>query len=240
MAFEFETPLILRLRKALGSGLTLTTSLFFLLTAALFGLYIYLFTDSSKALPILAVILAAVCFLAFLTGLITFVSARRREKMLSAAGANFGIFSSLVSLLALIGSYIFFMNESAFFEPIRNILAFFGIHDGVVRLFGSEIFFSVGFFLALFALLFFLSVRKTILNNRPHSALSILLAIYLLAVVIGFVFLAVYFFITSGIKAFSASFINVYYIIVALSVLITLFLTALCGIKYFTSCGGKR
>lgn len=240
MAFEFETPLILRLRKALGSGLTLAASLFFLLTAALFGLYIYLFTDSIASLPILAVILAAVCILAFLTGLITFVTARRREKMLSAAGANFGILSSLVSLGFLIGSYIFFMNESKFFEPIRNILCFFGIHDGVVRLFGSEIFFSVGILLALFALLFFISVRKTILNNRPHSAISILLAIYLLTVVIGFVFLAVYFFITSGVKDFSVSLINVYYIVIAVFVLITLFLTALCGIKYFTSCGGKR
>ena len=104
MAFEFETPLILRLRKALGSGLTLTASLFFLLTAALFGLYIYLFTDSIATLPILAVILAAVCFLAFLTGLITFVSARRREKMLSAAAKTY-----LVSLLASVVYFLRFL-----------------------------------------------------------------------------------------------------------------------------------
>lgn len=240
MAFEFETPLILRLRKALGSGLTLTTSLFFLLTAALFGLYIYLFTDSSKALPILAVILAAVCFLAFLTGLITFVSARRREKMLSTVGANTGIIFSLISFIVLIGSYIFFMYDGNFFAPIGKMVSFFGIQDQAFVLLRSEIFFGVAALFSLLSLGYFWNMRKTILNNRPHRAFSLLISVFSIALVIVFTALAVYSFITVGIENFTPTLTNIYYIVLAVFVLISLFLTGLCGIKYYNSCGGKR
>lgn len=240
MAFEFETPLILRLRKALGSGLSVITSCFYFLTSLLFGFYIYLFTDNLNSLPILAVILTFLSLLPFITGLAVFVGAKHREKMLSTVGANTGIIFSLISFIVLIGSYIFFMYDGNFFAPIGKMVSFFGIQDQAFVLLRSEIFFGVAALFSLLSLGYFWNMRKTILNNRPHRAFSLLISVFSIALVIVFTALAVYSFITVGIENFTPTLTNIYYIVLAVFVLISLFLTGLCGIKYYNSCGGNK
>ncbi len=240
MEFQFETPLILKIRSALGGATVIITSIFYLLSAILFGFYIYGYFGGISNLPILAVTFAVFSLSAFITGIAIFKSAKKKETVLSSGGASFGAIISIISAVVLIALYFVFKSSADVFAPIENTIGVFGIKEGFIYNYRNEIFFILSFVFSLLSFGFFLSLKKTVINNRPHRAFSILLALYSFLIAAAAVGLAVYYFVIGGIDDFEISKTSVFYLTVSVFVILSIFMTGLSAVKYYISCGGEK
>lgn len=232
MEFNFETPLILNLRKMAGKPLTLVLSVFSFLLAAGFGIYLV------KSISIVYAVLAAICLLMSISFLAVFCSLKRCNRTLGGSAFSFGAFVCVLSAAALVAVYVFlndkFLNIVARF--IKNL-------SGIVGMPSFEYYAEVGAVVGIIwfisAFFMFAAAKSTASKNYPHKVCAIFTAIISFVLVAGILAGCITLLAFDGYKYFIIDNSHIYYSVMTVLIFINLLLGGLFALNLVKANGVK-
>lgn len=232
MEYSFETPLINRLRRAFSSPLVLISSLFFLVSAAAYGIYAFV---SVSAIMIL---LSAAALCAFLTGLTAFVSAKRKDRKLPSAPLTFGAAASVVAAAGVIVAFNVFGRSCV--RPTLLFLSSFGLLQTPVGEYSGYIATAAGVVYSIFSFLFLLTAACSVRNNKPHTFFAGAYTAVSLVCACGLLFAAIYGTVMATADGITLTKEFIYTSLTSLFSFASLFTSGLCGVKYIQMSGGGK
>ncbi len=232
MEFNFETPLILRLRKMAGKPLTLVLSIFSFLLAAAFSIYLV------NSINIIYGICAALCLVMSIVYLSVFCSVKKCDKPLKGSAFSFGAITSILGILVLIAAW-YFMNENLFGIVTRLIKNFSHSNGMPAFEFYAEAgaVFGVLFFISAFFT--FISAKNTASKNYPHKAAGIIWAIVCFISALLVIGGAVTLILLGGYKHFILDNSHIYYSAITLLIFVNLILGGVFALNIVKASGVK-